>query len=182
MLQLVVSLLSQGGTPRHAQLLLPALSYCLSVWERASAPHAAAATDADVQHVRAAALAALLSLLRFRWKALMGGGGGGGGGSVSPATSLAQQAAAAAAAVGQAGQPDSEGSFFVTRVLQLLLEFFGGAASLAVVLPAADVRLVLEELFELQVGAPALPLCAPLVPLNCRHVAGIPCRPGHLCC
>lgn len=165
MLQLVVSLLSQGGAHKHAQLLLPAVHYCLAVWERASAPHATGATNADVQHVRAAALSALLSLLRYRWKALIGSSNSGGG-SAPPAGSLAQQAAAAAAAGGQAGEAGSEGAAIIARALQLLLEFFGAAASLAVVLPAADVRLVLEELFELQVGPPSL-LCSALVPLCC---------------
>lgn len=162
-MQLVVSLLSQGGSHKHAQLLLPAVHYCLLVWDRASAPHAAASTDADVQHVRAAALAALLSLLRYRWKVVLGSSAAA---ATAPVGSIAQQAAATAAAAGAHGaQAGGEGTAIVARVLHLLLEFFGVAASLAAVLPAADVRLVLEELFELQVGCQA----------RCAHAA---CHPA----
>ena len=133
---------------RHAALTLPAAQYCLGVWERASAPGAAAAAEADVQHVRAEVLAALLSLLQYRWRTLMGSSkptGGASGGTVQ------QQVASAAAAAAAGGGGGGGGAALVARVLQLLLEFFGAAASGAVVRPAADVRLVLEELFELQV-------------------------------
>lgn len=63
-------------------------------------------------------------------------------------TSAAAAAAAAAAGAGAA----SGGAAAIAQVVALLGEYVGWAASGAVVLAAGDVRLVLEELFELQVG------------------------------
>jgi hypothetical protein len=155
--------MAQGGSQKHAPLLLSALRFALGVWERAGTP-AAAAGGADPPHVRAVALATLLTLLRHRWRALAGGGpraGGDGGGGVKASAGahpLAQSLAAAAAAAAQQNQAPppparEEGQAVVRRVLQLLVGFFEAAAAQQVVLAAADVRLVLEELFELQVGA-----------------------------
>ena len=166
MVRLLSLVLSQGGAQRHRGLLLPALQYTAGVYERASAPGAAAAAvDADLAHVRAAALAGLLSALRYKWQALVGPGaqpvmapdaerpGGAAGGAAHPlAASLQQHAAAAAAGGAQAAVAgEGLGAAAVTRVLHLLVQFFGAAAAVQSVLAAADVRLVLEELYELQV-------------------------------
>ncbi|KAL4856758.1 putative sphingolipid transporter spinster 2 [Chlorella vulgaris] len=87
---------------------------------------------ADVTHVRAAALAALLALLRYRWRQLAGSSGTAGGRPAVP--------------------PAPEGVAAIERVVQLLVGHFEAAAAQQVVLAAADVRLVLEEVFELQVA------------------------------
>ena len=156
MMGLLATILSQGGTQKHQSLLMPALQYCLGVWERTAAPQAAASTDADLLHVRAVALATQLSLLRYRWRSLAGGGGAkpaAGGDAAAGAHSLA--AAAAAAAAGgqqQQGLGDGPGAAIINRVLQLLHTHFAAAGGMEAVLAAADVRLLLEELYELQAG------------------------------
>ena len=166
--RLLVLVLSQGGAGRHRSLVQPGLAYLLSLWQRAGAPQAAAA-DADPSHVRAVALASMLSLLRYKWQALMGAArpaaaaaaAGVAGGSAAAAHPLAASLQAAAAAAqqqqqGQQGQGQQAqrqqggGAALVEQVLALLLAFLGGG--LSAVLAAADVRLVLEELYELQVG------------------------------
>ncbi|KAI3429302.1 hypothetical protein D9Q98_005397 [Chlorella vulgaris] len=130
MLKLVTNILSSGGHQKHQSLLWPALRYCLGVWERTASAQADSA--ADVTHVRAAALAALLALLRYRWRQLAGSSGTAGGRPAVP--------------------PAPEGVAAIERVVQLLVGHFEAAAAQQVVLAAADVRLVLEELFELQVA------------------------------
>ncbi|KAL4856757.1 putative sphingolipid transporter spinster 2 [Chlorella vulgaris] len=115
---------------KHQSLLWPALRYCLGVWERTASAQADSA--ADVTHVRAAALAALLALLRYRWRQLAGSSGTAGGRPAVP--------------------PAPEGVAAIERVVQLLVGHFEAAAAQQVVLAAADVRLVLEEVFELQVA------------------------------
>ena len=168
MMRLVASVLSQGGSHRHGTLVVPALQYCLGVWDRTASPQAAVA-DADLPHVRAEALAALLALLRYRWRALAGGGakpaaeGPGPGAAAHPlAAGLHAHAAAAAAAAAAAqqaaavsepgGAAEGGGTAVIRRVLELLVGYFDAAAALHVVLAVADVRLVLEELFELHVS------------------------------
>lgn len=184
---LVVSMLtlvlSQGGSQKHRALALPALDYMVSLWERASSPQAAAA-DVDTAHVRAMALAGALQVLRYKWQALMGGG-------TKPAAPLTPsdrkrassgthatvaEAAAAAAAGSQPAEGEGPGAAAVAQVLQLLLHFFGAAGSLQAVLAAADVRAVLEELYELQArvrGVPHMPRTHGHGPRCCAMPAGI---------
>lgn len=165
MTRLLTVVLSQGGAHKHRSLLQPALQYMAGVYERAASPQAAAAAvDADLAHVRAAALAGLLSVLRFKWQALVGTGakpavaadaaaaGPAAGGAAHPLAASLQQHALAAGAAGQqqAAAGEGPGAAAVTQVLQLLLQFFGAAAAMQPVLAASDVRLVLEELYELQ--------------------------------
>jgi hypothetical protein len=160
MMGVLATILSQGGTQKHQSLLMPALQYCLGVWERTAAPQAAASTDADLLHVRAVTLATLLSLLRYRWRSLAGGGGAkpaAGGDAAAGAHLLAAAAAAAAAGgqqqqQGQQGLGDGPGAAIIGRVLQLLHAHIAAAGGMEAVLAAADVRLLLEELYELQAG------------------------------
>jgi hypothetical protein len=159
MMGLLATIISQGGTQKHQSLLMPALQYCLGVWERSAAPQAAASTDADLLHVRAVMLATLLSLLRYRWRSLVGSAKpAAGGDAAAGAHSLAAAAAAAAAGAqlqqepGQQGLGDGHVAAVIGRVLQLLHGHFAAAGGMEAVLAAADVRLVLEELYELQAG------------------------------
>lgn len=169
MTRLLSLVLSQGGAHKHRSLLQPALRHMAGVYERASSPQAAAtAVDADLAHVRAAALAALLSALRYKWQALAGAGakpamdadaaaaaaasGAAASGAAHLLAASLQQHAAAASAGGQQQAGWGEGAAAITQVLHLLVQFFGAAAAMQPVLAAADVRLVLEELYELQVS------------------------------
>jgi hypothetical protein len=124
--------------------------------------------------LQAVALASLLCLLRHRWRQLSGsqvqplassaaagaGAGLGSGGNSNPLAQLHQQlhqsAAAAAAAAGGGGggaaAPGGVGPAAIAQVVRLLEEDLVGAALGQSVLAAADVRLVLEELYELQVN------------------------------
>eukprot|EP00887_Chlorella_sp_A99_P000228 scaffold13.g228.t1 len=163
LIRLLCSALS-GAASRHHELLLPALRLCAATFERASGPQARAAADADPHHVRAAALAAMLSLLRYRWRALAGGGarpaaaahdgggGGAGGAGAHPLAASVREAAAASGSAQSAEGGSAEGAAAIAHVLQLLVEYFESAATLQVVLRAEDVRLVLEELYDLQVA------------------------------
>lgn len=159
MARLLTLVLSQGGAQKHRSLLQPALHYLLAVWHRASSPQAAAATDADLSHARAVVLAALLCVLRYKWQAIMGGGAkpvaGDAGAPASagahPLAASLQQHAAANGQQQHEGAAEGPGAALAAQALQLLLQFFTAAGSLQVVLAAGDVRLVLEELYELQV-------------------------------
>ncbi|PRW61041.1 Tubulin-folding cofactor B [Chlorella sorokiniana] len=178
MTRLLTLVLSQGSAHKHRTLLQPALQYMAGVYARASSPQAAAAAvDADLAHVRAASLAGLLSALRFKWQALAGSSvkpamaadaaaaAGAAGGAAHPLAASLQQHAAAGGASGQqqAAAGEGPGAAAITQVLQLLVQFFTSAAAMQPLLAAADVRLVLEELYELQVATKlySLPLFRP---------------------
>ena len=158
-MRLLASVLAQGSN-RHASLLMPALRFCMGVWARAGTPQA----EANTPHIRAAVLATLLSLLRHKWRTLVPGAVRASEGArqalsagAHPLAASLQQAAAGAGGGNTQGAEagtSGEGEAAVGQTLQLLVEWFAAAGSQQVVVAAADVRYVLEELYELQASWP----------------------------
>lgn len=126
--------------------------------------------------MQAVALASLLSLLRCRWRQLSGthvqqslaaagasGPAPAAAGGAGPLSQLHQQLQhAAAGGASSHGAAATAGAAAIGQTVALLQEYIAGAASGQVVLAAADVRLVLEELYELQV--------------RCCKNQGVPCH------
>ncbi len=158
LLRLILSATTHGGATA-TRLSNPALAYCISVLDRCSGPQSAVA---DVPHVQAETLAAAICVLRHHWKAFaaanpsglqqqQGASGSRGPGGGVPIALLASQAARSASAAGSE-RGAATASPAVVAVSERLASFLEGMGpGCGVVLAAADVRLLLQELYDLHV-------------------------------
>lgn len=148
MIQMLCTVLG-GAANKHQALVSPAILFCLDIWDKASSHMQSASTDAH--HARSRCLVYLLLLVRYRWRALVGvptrlrltAAAGDTGSAQHPLAATLRQAAGQSSSLQGGGS--AEGAAAVARVVDLLLSYVAAAASQHMVLPAADVRLVLEE-------------------------------------